>query len=123
MVLAFASFLITFSDVIAAPVFINYIVETYRHLPSETAAVMNFYRTILGLALPFFITPWTTAVGPGWVFGMQAFFALLADGLILVLFVWGPVIRTWNILAKDTLEEEQQVIGDLDMEKNLTSYY
>jgi hypothetical protein len=115
MLLAFASFLITFSGITSAPVMINYVVETFRHLPNETAAVMSFYRVALGIAVPFFITPWFKAVGTGWVFGTMAFLTLLADCFVMVLLKYGHTIREYSLIRKHDSEEGVRVVeqGDL----------
>ena len=110
MLLAFASFLITFSGITSAPVMVNYIVETFRHLPNETIAVMNFYRVALGIAVPFFVVPWFKTLTTSWTFGMMAFLTLLADCFVLVLLIWGPKIREFSLIRRDDSEEGIRVI-------------
>ena len=55
MVLAFGTFLVTFSSVLSLPIVVNYVVECFVHSAAEVAVIMNVYRLALGLALPFFI--------------------------------------------------------------------
>lgn len=93
MVLALASFLIVFAGVASVPVPINYLVESYTQNPQEVGTVMNVYRLLLGIVIPFFVDAWTDAVGIGWVFGMAAFFSLAAFGGIVVLIWKGDLIR------------------------------
>jgi hypothetical protein len=110
MLLAFASFLITFSGIASAPVIVNYVVENFIHIPNEAASVMNFSRVALGIVVPFFVTPWLEKVGAAWVFGMMAFFTLFADGFIIILMIWGHTLRERNLLNVDDSEEGQRVL-------------
>jgi hypothetical protein len=93
IVAAIGNFLLNVSSNVAVPVIVNYEVECFTKYPVEAATIMNFYRTLFGLAIPFFIDPWLAAVGVGWVFGMMSFFSIGAFMLIIVLMVWGSVIR------------------------------
>ena len=110
MVLAFASFLINFAAVGAAPIIMNYLVETFKHLPNEIAATMNLYRTIIGLIVPFFVDPWISTVGIGWVFGMMAIFTIFSEGLVVILLIWGHNIRQMSIIQKHDSEEGVHVL-------------
>jgi MFS family permease len=93
MVLALASFLITMTAVVSVPILDTYVVECFTSRSSEANSVMNFYRLVFGLAVPFFIFPWIEAVGVNWVFGMMAFFSLLAFSLVVALMAKGHAIR------------------------------
>jgi Major Facilitator Superfamily len=93
MVLALAVFLINFCEVAIVPIVINYVVESFTDHAAEVTTVLNFYRLVLGLLVPFFILPWEARVGAGWVFGMMAFFAVFAFGFMAVLAWRGPAIR------------------------------
>lgn len=94
MVLALGAFMITFAAMSSVPVVINYVVECFRGNPLEVSNIMGVYRLSLGLAVPFFIDPWIKAVhGPGWVFGMTAFFSLFAFSLIVILMFKGHDLR------------------------------
>ena len=66
MVLALATFLVVFGASYSTPITINYIIECFRTLPLEVTVIMNVYRQILSLALPFFILPWESVAGAGW---------------------------------------------------------
>ena len=66
MVLALATFLVVFGASYSTPITINYIIECFRTSPLEVTVIMNVYRQILSLALPFFILPWKGVVGAGW---------------------------------------------------------
>lgn len=97
MVLALGSFLFTFGVISTAPVSINYLVECFTHHSVETTAVVNFYRLVLGVTVPFYVAKWEKAVGgPGWVFGMMAIFTVAYYPLMLLLFYKGPAIRRWS---------------------------
>lgn len=94
MVLALGSFMITFAAVSSIPVAVNYVVECFRDNPLEVSTIMGVYRLSLGLAVPFFVDQWIAAVhGPGWVFGMAAFFSLLAFSLVVILMFKGHDLR------------------------------
>ena len=71
MVLAFAVCLINITETALVPVMINYMSECFVGHAQEITTAMNFYRTILGFTVPFYIDPWTAAVGDGWTFGMS----------------------------------------------------
>ena len=45
----------------------NYIIECFKSSPLEVAVIMNVYRQILAIALPFFLVPWERAVTAGWL--------------------------------------------------------
>lgn len=88
MVLALGSFLVSFAAIASVPATVNYLAECFRGHVVEVSAILGLYRLSLGLAVPFFIDPWIERVaGPGWVFGMTAFFSLVAFSL-LVLLMW-----------------------------------
>lgn len=93
MVLALATFFITLTAVVSVPILDTYVVECFTTRSSEANSVMNFYRLIFGLAVPFFIFPWIKAVGVNWVFGMMAFFSILAFTLLIALMAKGHAIR------------------------------
>ena len=101
MVLALGTFLVTFGSMLSIPVATNYVVECFRAYPTEVATIMGVYRLALGLAVPFFIDAWIAAVdGPGWVFGMMAFFSLLAFSAVGLLMWKGHKLRgmrAWGI--------------------------
>ncbi|EXJ70576.1 uncharacterized protein A1O5_06646 [Cladophialophora psammophila CBS 110553] len=94
MVLALGSFVFVFGVISTAPVSANYLVECFTKHSVETTAVVNFYRLILGLTVPFYVEDWEKAVhGPGWVFGMMALFTVAYTPLLLVLVLRGSSIR------------------------------
>lgn len=111
MVAAVGNFLLNFSSNVAVPTIVNYEVECFTRYPVEAATIMNFYRTVFGLALPFFIDPWEAAVGIGWVFGMMALFSVAAFGLIITLMVAGPAIRHRVKSSIMSTEEGTKIIG------------
>lgn len=79
MVAALRAFMIIFAAMTSIPVTVNYVGECFRDNPLEVSIIIGMYRLSLGLAVLFFVGPWMAkAHGPGWVFGMTAFFSLLA---------------------------------------------
>ena len=109
MVLVLGVFLITFSAMLSVPVTVNYVIECFRQHALETSAIMGAYRLTLGLAVPFFVTPWERAVGKGWVFGMAAFLSV-GSFMLLVLSMWkGHQIRYWSLGGVYNTEEGSQL--------------
>jgi hypothetical protein len=92
-VAAIGNFLLNISSNVAVPVIVNYQVECFTKYPVEAATIMNFYRTIFGIAIPFFIDGWEARVGVGWVFGMMAFVSIAAFLLVVWLMYAGDKIR------------------------------
>ena len=70
---------------------------------------MNMYRLAFSIALGFFVFPWQSAVAPGWVFGMAAFFSLLAALLIVVLAWKGKALRRWSPKSLQATEDGEKV--------------
>jgi len=94
MVLALGSFLVTFAAMASVPVAVNYLAECFRGHTVEVSAILGVYRLSLGLAVPFFIESWIKCIGgPGWVFGMAAFFSIFAFSLLAVLMWKGHQLR------------------------------
>ncbi len=112
MLLALATFLINFCELAMVPVAINYVVESFVGHASEVNTILHLYRVILGLLVPFFITPWQARVGPGWVFGMMAFFTMLGFSLTVVLAWKGPIIRQYSIKRFMKSEEGVKLVKD-----------
>lgn len=104
MVLAVASALISFGAVASVPVAINYVIESFRPYPQEVGAVLNVYRLVLALGIPFFFQQWGMKVGLDWLFGMAAFFSILVFLGLVVLMLKGPTIRSASLLKSDADE-------------------
>jgi len=110
MVLALGSFLVAFSAQMAVPVPINYLVESFKRNPQEVGTVMNVYRLVLGLVIPFFVDAWEARVGIGWVFGMAAFFCA-GSFLCIILLMWkGHEIRDFSFARVASAEEGARVV-------------
>ena len=110
MVLALASFLITYASIVAIPISINYLIECFpRALSAEVAAILNLYRLVLGISITFFIFSWAERVGNGWVFGMMAFFTLFASCFMLSLVPWGPQIRRISLVKDVSTKTDEGV--------------
>ena len=108
MVLALGTFLVSLGALVCVPVTTNYVVECFTRHTLEASTAMGLYRLSFGLAIPFFVTPWTAKVGVGWVFGMAALFSLSSMFLIAVLIWRGQQIRRWSFGAlKETYEVEE----------------
>ena len=75
MVLALGTFLVVFGACYSTPISMNYIIECFKSTPLEVAVIMNVYRQILALALPFFILPWERTVSAGWLVIFLSFFS------------------------------------------------
>ena len=112
IVAAIGNFLLNLSSNVAVPVIVNYEVECFTRYPIEAATIMNFYRTLFGIAIPFFIEPWEASVGTGWVFGMMAFFSIAAFGLVIVLLIAGHKLRHLTQDGIVSTEEGTKIIGD-----------
>ena len=113
MVLALGSYIVNFTAILSVPVGLNYLIECYITSPNETAIAFNMYRIAFGLALPFFFEPWKEAVGgPGWLFGMAAFFCVFAGMMVGVLAWKGHVIRRWSVRETKTEEGEKINVSD-----------
>lgn len=128
MVLALGTFLVVFGACYSTPISMNYIIECFKSSPLEVAVIMNVYRQILALSLPFFLLPWERTVSPGWsvslcgmsshsytdvmgrLFGMMAFFCVFATILLSVVMWKGPALRSWS-LEKDPTEDGVKIIG------------
>ena len=75
------------------PICVNYVIECFTSNAVEVSIVMNLYRLLFGVAIPFFVSPWIAAVGIGWVFGMAALFSLFVSALIGLLIWKGEALR------------------------------
>lgn len=90
-------FIIIFCESALLPIAINYVAENFTGYASEVLTVLNCYRLVLGLLVPFFIDGWKTAVGPGWVFGSMALFTVAAFSLLSVVAYKGETIRRYSV--------------------------
>lgn len=130
MVLALATFLLSFAEYTTVPVTNNYVAESFgnRHA-AEVATILNCARLILGIVVPFCITPWQARVGIGWVFGTMAFLSLVAFSMAFLLAWKGPSIRRLSFrTGPDTSEEKadlklyQTGTNESDMENEAQSW-
>ena len=114
MVLALGLFLVIFAATISVPICINYATECFLTSASEVAVAMNMYRLGFSIALGFFIFPWESAVGVGWVFGMAAFFEILVSGLVAVLIWRGETVRRMWSRGLMATEDGERVVSAND---------
>lgn len=116
--LALGTFLITFSGVSGVPACVNYIIEAFTpRYANEATAIMNFYRLIFGIPIPFFLFPCAHKVGVQWVFGMMAFFTVFAFGVILAVMVWGRRLRELSFVhvkGEDGVTVVMDKVGEKD---------
>lgn len=97
MVLALGCFIIILSENALLPITVNYVCECFIGYASEVLTILNFFRLLLGLLIPFFLADWEAKVDPGWVFGMMAFFSVLAFSILAILAFRGETIRKYSI--------------------------
>ena len=105
MVLAVASFLVTFGAVASVPVSLNYVIESFKSYPQEVGACLNVYRITLSLTIPFYYETWEEAVGIQWVYGIMAFLSLGVFALVILLMFKGKSLRRFNLLRDSEVEE------------------
>ncbi|KAH8807750.1 major facilitator superfamily domain-containing protein [Xylogone sp. PMI_703] len=117
MVLALAVCLQVYASVIGVASCTSYVVECFTGQANEVAVILSLYRTAFGLAVPFFIFPWSAAVGTNWAFGMMAFFTIFAFGATVILMIWGPLIRARSLITAST-EDGVAVTGEQLGDKN-----
>ncbi|KAK5656665.1 hypothetical protein OQA88_4645 [Cercophora sp. LCS_1] len=94
-VMAAGQLFVAVGSFVSIPITVNYICECFRTHTVEAALVLNSMRLFLGLSINFYVAPWITAVGVGWVYGMMAFFSVLAYLFLVLLIAWGHRIRRW----------------------------
>ncbi|KAL2414720.1 hypothetical protein ABEF95_002676 [Exophiala dermatitidis] len=99
MVLAFAVFLTAIASISGVSVVLSYLVECFTDHPNEVAVVVNLYRLVFGIAVTFFIFPWSDAMGINWAYGMMAFFTAGAFIPIAVLMFQGPNIPSRSFIT------------------------
>ncbi|KAH8898683.1 MFS general substrate transporter [Thozetella sp. PMI_491] len=110
IVMGFGSLFVTFAALQSVPVTMNYVAECFRtHTTAGTIALLSM-RQLLGLTITFYITPWTAAVGVGWVYGMMAFFSVFAFLFIVVLMWKGHAIRAASPFSTSVSEEGTTVV-------------
>ena len=111
-VLAFGTFLISVGSLSLVPVTVNYLCECFTQYPAEASIILNVYRLVFGLTIPFFVNPWIAAVGVGWVWGMAAIFSALSFGLVVLLIWKGHTVRSWTSPRLLTTEEGMSVVEE-----------
>lgn len=104
MVLALGVFLVMFGGTYSTPITVNYITECFPTSALEVSVIMAVYRQIFGLSLPFFVLPWRSRVGAGWLVGSHIcgpnFFEGWNPDLVLGFWEWWPSFassyRCWS---------------------------
>jgi hypothetical protein len=112
MVLAVSVFFIGFSGMSCVSPCINYAVDSLGpELANETTVVLNLYRLLFGIVIPFFIEPWIEVMGNHWAFGSMAFFTIFAFISIVVLMTWGSSVRKLSFTAAETVTEDGMAVA------------
>ena len=121
MVLALATFLTFLGGLSIPSITVNYIAECFTERPIEAATIMNFYRLVFGLVIPFFIAEWQVKVGSGWTFGMMAFFTLLAFIFPVILMWKGESIRRLSFSSLASSEAGVSLVNKSDTKGKLST--
>ena len=111
MVMAVGHFFVTAGALVGIPVTVNYICECFRTHTVEATLVLDSMRLFLGLTINFYINPWITAVGIGWVYGMMAFFSVFAFLFLVLLMCFGHKIREISPFHTSRSEEGEVVLA------------
>lgn len=78
-----------------------YLIDAYPEASGESAAWLNFSRTVAGFAVGYFMLPWATADGPELEYGIQT--AIMGGAFVLFivpLTMFGSRIRTMQAPLK-----------------------
>lgn len=110
IVIALGSALVTIGSLVSVPVTVNYICECFRTHTGEATVPVNSMRLFLGLSINFFIDPWVTDVGLGWVYGMMALFTVFAFGFLGILMWKGHLIRQWTPFGLGSSEDGEHIV-------------
>ena len=110
MVLALGTFLVGFSAVLAQPVILNYVVESYTQFAVEATIAVEIYRLGWGIALTFIAGSWEARLGAGWMFGMATLFSLTAGSIVAVLIWKGHALRKMTLLKNLVSTEAGEVV-------------
>lgn len=110
-VLAVGQIFVTIGSMVSIPVTVNYICECFRKHTTEVTLVLNSMRLFLGLSINFYINPWVSAVGVGWVYGMMAFFCVLAFLFLVLLMFFGHRIRKITPFFAPESEEGEHILN------------
>ena len=84
--------------------------ECFTKNPAEASITSNCFRLLFGLTVAFYINEWVADVTVKWVFGMMAFFDILAFGFVGILMWKGHQIREWTVSGLNITEEGEKVI-------------
>jgi MFS family permease len=110
---AIGIFVVGAATLISIPAATNYVAESFPLYGTECTLIMTFYRLSWGVAIPFFIKPWTVQVGIGWVYGMAGFFTI-AMWFPVLLLVWkGPTLRRWSLMKGSVSPEDGMALFEM----------
>ncbi|KAK6073398.1 MFS-type transporter [Seiridium cupressi] len=109
-VMALAQLFVTIGSLVSIPITVNYICECFRTHTVEATLVLNSMRLFLRLSINFYIQPWISAVGIGWVYGSMASFTVFAFCFLIFLMVWGHKIRSWSPFHTSQSEEGEHIL-------------
>ncbi|EMC91236.1 hypothetical protein BAUCODRAFT_319200 [Baudoinia panamericana UAMH 10762] len=97
MILAFGSFLLWFSSLLALSVCFDYAVECFLKHAVEASGSLNACRLSFGLMSVFILTDWQVSMAVGWMYGLAAFLMLFVDIVMVFIVLDGHVIREWTV--------------------------
>ncbi|KAL3449110.1 MFS transporter [Aspergillus insuetus] len=86
---------------------INYLVDSYSELSSDTMSSIMLVRNTLSFAMGYGITPWISNMGYQNCFISAAFIGMACSGMFLVMTRWGKTFRTrsrdkyWEIVVEN----------------------
>jgi len=107
-------FFVTIGSLSSIPVTVNYICECFRTHTVEATLCVTSMGLFLGLSINFYINPWIAAVGVGWVYGMMAFFTVVAFCFLILLMFLGHKIRALSPFHTSATEEGEHVLQKVD---------
>lgn len=82
-----------FGIILASVSITAYTLDCYPNGSGEVSAWLNVFRTLCGMAVPYFQLTWGIRVGFGQSFGIQAAAVVCALGLLVPLFFYGERLR------------------------------
>ena len=91
----------------------TYLIECFIYHPGDAAIVINAYRTLLGMGIPFAISQWLAGVGgAGWVFGTMSLISLATMVILLVVYFYGHRIRRLSFASVIGSEAGTQLLKE-----------
>ncbi|KAH8201056.1 hypothetical protein TruAng_004752 [Truncatella angustata] len=111
VVMAIGNFLVTFGAFQGIPVTMNYVSESFRKSTVEAIIPLSSMRLFFGLTINFYINPWISAMGIGWVYGLMAFLCAGSFGFLVIIMWKGHALRETSPFHTAASEEGVKVIS------------